>query len=94
MCVSKTLFIKTSSGGGRLDSQAGVCSEEGFSPRMVVTDYPVWGFPSSSDIKESVCSGGDLGSIPGLGRSPGEGNDYHSSIPVWRISWTEEPGRL
>ena len=32
------------------------------------------GFPSDSDSKESVCNAGDLGSIPGLGRSPGEGN--------------------
>ena len=33
-----------------------------------------WDFPSGSDGKESACSGGDLGSIPGSGRSPGEGN--------------------
>ena len=32
------------------------------------------GFPGGSDGKESVCSAGDQGSIPGLGRSPGEGN--------------------
>ena len=34
------------------------------------------GFPGSSDGQESVCSAGDLGSIPGLGRSPwgGHGN--------------------
>ena len=32
------------------------------------------GFPSSSVSKESACSAGDPGSIPGLGRSPGEGN--------------------
>ena len=31
------------------------------------------GFPSDSDGKASVCNGGDLGSIPGLGTSPGEG---------------------
>ena len=31
-------------------------------------------FPGSSDGKESVCNAGDLGSIPGLGRSPGGGN--------------------
>ena len=31
-------------------------------------------FPGSSDGKASVCNAGDLGSIPGLGRSPGEGN--------------------
>ena len=32
------------------------------------------GFPSGSDSKETACNAGDLGSIPGLGRSPGEGN--------------------
>ena len=32
------------------------------------------GFPGSSAGKESACSVGDLGLIPGLGRSPGEGN--------------------
>ena len=35
-------------------------------------------FPGGSDGKESSCNAGDikdLGSIPGLGRSPGEGND-------------------
>ena len=34
------------------------------------------GFPGGSDGKESVCNVGDLGSISGLGRSPGEGNGY------------------
>ena len=32
------------------------------------------GFPGGSDGKESACNVGDLASIPGLGRSPGEGN--------------------
>ena len=32
------------------------------------------GFPGGPDGKESVCNVGDLGLIPGLGRSPGEGN--------------------
>ena len=32
------------------------------------------GFPGDSDGKESGCSAGDLGSIPGLGRSLGKGN--------------------
>ena len=35
-----------------------------------------WGFPDSSIGKESACNAGDLGLIPGLGRSPGEGKDY------------------
>ena len=33
------------------------------------------GFPGGSDGKESACNVGDLGSIPGLGRSPGGGHD-------------------
>ena len=34
------------------------------------------GFTGDSDGKESTCNAGDLGSVPGLGRSPGEGNSY------------------
>ena len=34
------------------------------------------GFPCGSADKESACNAGDLGSIPGLGRSPGEGKGY------------------
>ena len=34
------------------------------------------GFPGGSDGKEFACNVGDLGSIPGLGRSPGEGKGY------------------
>ena len=52
-------------------------------------------FPfSGSDGNESACSAGDLGSIPGSGRSPGEGMTTHSSILAWRIPWTEKPGEL
>ena len=40
--------------------------------------YPVLcipkGFPGGSEGKASACNAGDLDSIPGLGRSPGEGN--------------------
>ena len=36
----------------------------------------VQGFPGGSDGKVSVCNAGDPGSIPGSGRSPGEGNGY------------------
>ena len=32
------------------------------------------GFPGGSEVKASTCNAGDLGSIPGSGRSPGEGN--------------------
>ena len=50
------------------------------------------GFPSGSDGKGSACNVGDLGSIPRLGRSPGEGHDYllqYSSLenPMDRGAW-------
>ena len=32
------------------------------------------GFPGGSEVKASACNSGDVGSIPELGRSPGEGN--------------------
>jgi len=52
------------------------------------------GFPCGSVSKESACSA-DLGSIPGLGRSPGEGNGNPPQyVLTWKISWTEEPGGL
>ena len=54
----------------------------------------LWGFPGGSEVRASACNAGDPGSIPGSGRSPGEGNDTHSSILSWRTPWTEEPGRL
>ena len=44
------------------------------------------GFPGGSDGKVSACNAGDLGSIPGLGRSPGEGNGN----PPW-YSCLENP---
>ena len=48
---------------------------------------------AGSDGKASVYNAGDPDSIPGLGRSPGEGNGNLSTI-AWKIPWTEEPGRL
>ena len=38
--------------------------------------YKFKDFPGGSNCKASVYNVGDLGSIPGLGRSPGEGNGY------------------
>ena len=37
-------------------------------------------FPGGSDSKESTCNAGDLGSIPGLGRSPGEGKGLPTPV--------------
>ena len=43
--------------------------------------HRIYVFPGGSAGKESGCNAADLGSIPGLGRSPGEGNSYtHSRI--------------
>ena len=55
----------------------------------------IWGFPGGSDGKESACNVGDPGSIPGSGRSPGEGNgsplqyscpEYPSDREAWRAT--------
>ena len=43
----------------------------------------IGGFPGGSDSKASACSAGDPGSIPRLGRSPGEGN----GDPLRYSSW-------
>ena len=52
------------------------------------------GFLSGSDGKESSCNAGNLGSISGSGRFPGEGNGNPPSILAWEIPWTEEPSGL
>ena len=43
-------------------------------------------------VKATAYNVGDLGSIPGLGRSPGVGS--HSSTLALKIPWMEKPGRL
>ena len=47
-----------------------------WSPTKWAWIWAKWGFPDSSVGKESACNAGDLGSIPVLGRSPGEGKGY------------------
>ena len=47
-----------------------------FCQHILVLLLPFQGFPDSSVGKESTCNAGDPGSIPGLGRSPGEGIGY------------------
>ena len=44
--------------------------------------------------KESSCNAGDLGSIPGSGRSLEKGMATHSSILAWEMPWIEKPGGL
>ena len=45
--------------------------------------FIVLGFPCGSDGKEFACNVGDLGSITGLGGSPGEGNCYPLQYSIW-----------
>ena len=43
---------------------------------FIIQSSLICNFPGGSDGKESTCHVGDLGLVPGLGRSPGEGNSY------------------
>ena len=52
------------------------------------------GFPGGSDSKEAACSAGGTGSIPELGRSPGEENRYPRQYSCLENSMDREPGGL
>ena len=45
-------------------------------------------------VKNLLAKAGGTGLIPGSGRSLQKNMAAHSSIPVWEIPWTEEPGGL
>ena len=45
-------------------------------------------------VKNLPATAGDVGLIPGLGRSPGEGNGNPLQYSCLEIPWTEEPGGL
>ena len=64
--------------------------------KEMATHSSILGFLGGSDGKESAPNAGDLGSIPGSGRSlgGGNGNPLQYSILAWKIPWTEEPGGL
>ena len=51
-------------------------------------------FPGGSDGEESSCNAGGMASIPGLGRSPGEGDGYPLQYFCLENSWTQKPGGL
>ena len=51
-------------------------------------------FPRGSVIKNPLADAGDVGLIPGSGTSLGRGNCNPLQYSCWKISWTEEPGRL
>ena len=57
---------------------------------LILSGHPYsWeDFPCGSAGKESAHNAGDLGSIPELGRIPGEGKGYSLQYLAWRIPWT------
>ena len=59
---------------GKVENEASLCCVIFVSHSLCITFHK--GFPCGSAGKESACSAGDLGSIPRLGRSPGEGKSY------------------
>ena len=56
--------------------------------------HPMRDFPGGSVVKNPLAIAGNLASIPGSDDPLGEGMAVHSSVLVWRVPWTEEPGRL
>ena len=64
------------------------CSSEPASPALHAGSLPL----VAQLVKETACNAEDLGSIPGLGRSPGERKVIQSSILAWRIPWTSPWG--
>ena len=53
-----------------------------------------WDFPGGTVDKNPSADAGDMGSIPGSGRSPGGGNGNPLQYLAWRVPWTEKPGGL
>ena len=60
--------------------------------RNVLSNTTCVGFPKWLSDKESACNAGDLGLIPGWGRSLKKEMAIHSRILAWEIPWTKEPG--
>ena len=61
--------------------ERGILSEKAYlslssapAPSLFLLTVPLWGFPGSSVVNGVPANAGDLGSIPGSGRSPAEGN--------------------
>ena len=61
--------------GSKLPSSPALMHTGTFTVHIIVP-HGIQAFPGGSAGKESTCNVEDLGSIPGLGRSPGEGNGY------------------
>ena len=78
-CSSFKLWEHHPSSKRMLTSSVELFTEFPFSPihaflHVCLDISSAWSFPGGSDGKASACNAGDPGLIPGLGRSPGEGN--------------------
>ena len=65
--------------------------------KNIVSEFYKMGFPGDTVVKNLPANAGDarnLGSIPGVGRSPGEGNGNPLCTLAWKIPWTEKTGGL
>ena len=65
--------------------------------RQFMSNQRVQDFPTGSVVKNPPANAGgtgDMGSIPGLGRSPGEGHGNPLQCSCLKNPWTEEPGGL
>ena len=60
---------------------------------LLLTRYG-WASLVAQGLKNLPANAGDLGSIPGWGRSLEKGIATHSSVLAWEIPWREEPGGL
>ena len=69
-------------------------NSEGTQPYIYTYPFSPKGFPGGSVVKNPPVNAGDMGLIPGLGRSPGAEMATYSSILAWEIPQTEEPGDL
>ena len=65
-----------------------------FNSTLSVTYEYSKGFPGGSVVKNPPANAGDMGSVPGLGRSPGGGNSKPLQYSWLEILWTEEPDNL
>ena len=61
------------------------------SPHMSLSQEILWDFPGGSVVKNLPANARDMGSIPGLGRFPGEGNGNPLQYSCLEIPHTEEP---
>ena len=82
-CLFKTVLVKITQSSWEASGRVQASGQ---------ISQSLWGFPGGSDSKESICNAQDLGSIPGLGRSPGEGNGnplQNSSLENSMLAFTD-----